>query len=185
MKTKKKNRFFTFCFSCIPGAGEMYMGFMRMGVSLMLLFLACIAIPVWMNWGALGVISMVVWFYSFFHTNHLASLSDEEFAQVQDEYLFGLDALSNGRDFVAKHQKWVAVGLIFTGACLLWNTFTDMAYRYLPEVVYYFMSRIGNYAPSILVAVVIIIIGVNMIIGRKEQLAALEEKEQEKHKGEV
>lgn len=185
MKTKKKNRFLTFCFSVMPGAGEMYMGFMRMGVSLMLLFIACIAIPVWMNWGALGVISMVVWFYSFFHTNHLASLSDEEFAEVSDEYLFGLDALSNGRDFVAKHQKWVATALIFAGSCLLWNTFTDMAYRYLPEAVYYFMNRIGNYAPSILVAVVIIVIGINMIRGRKEQLAELEVKEQENQKGEV
>ena len=29
MKTKKKNRFLTFCFSMMPGAAEMYMGFMR------------------------------------------------------------------------------------------------------------------------------------------------------------
>ena len=34
MKTKKKNRFFTFIFSCMPGAGEMYMGFMNRGVSM-------------------------------------------------------------------------------------------------------------------------------------------------------
>ncbi|MCI8355555.1 MAG: hypothetical protein HFI47_10905, partial [Lachnospiraceae bacterium] len=46
MKTKKKSRFLTFCFSMLPGAGEMYMGFMRTGVSLMLLFFLSIYIPV-------------------------------------------------------------------------------------------------------------------------------------------
>ena len=44
MKTKKKNRFLTFCFSCLPGAAEMYMGFMKMGLSLMLVFFAIIII---------------------------------------------------------------------------------------------------------------------------------------------
>ena len=33
--TKKKNGFLAFCFSLIPGAGEMYMGFMKQGASIM------------------------------------------------------------------------------------------------------------------------------------------------------
>ena len=36
--TKKKSGFWTFIFSLLPGAAEMYMGFMKMGVSLMGLF---------------------------------------------------------------------------------------------------------------------------------------------------
>ena len=35
----RKNSFFTFLFSFVPGAGEMYMGFMKQGLSLMTLFL--------------------------------------------------------------------------------------------------------------------------------------------------
>ena len=31
--TRKKNGFLTLCFSLVPGAGEMYMGFMKQGVS--------------------------------------------------------------------------------------------------------------------------------------------------------
>ena len=34
----KKNRLFTFFFSLIPGAGEMYLGFYKSGASIMLLF---------------------------------------------------------------------------------------------------------------------------------------------------
>lgn len=37
---RKKSKFLTFLFSLIPGAGEMYMGFMKMGVSLMAEFFA-------------------------------------------------------------------------------------------------------------------------------------------------
>ena len=35
---KKKNSFFTLLFSCYPGGGHMYLGFMKQGVQLMLLF---------------------------------------------------------------------------------------------------------------------------------------------------
>ena len=37
---KKKNRFFLFCFSFLPGAGEMYFGLMKTGISLLGLFMA-------------------------------------------------------------------------------------------------------------------------------------------------
>ena len=35
---KEKSKFLTFCFSLLPGAGHMYMGFMKMGLSLMAAF---------------------------------------------------------------------------------------------------------------------------------------------------
>ena len=36
--TKKKSKFFTFCCSLIPGAGEMYLGFLKQGISIMTTF---------------------------------------------------------------------------------------------------------------------------------------------------
>ena len=42
--TNKKSSLWRFFFSLIPGAGEMYMGFLKMGVSLMTLFIAIIFI---------------------------------------------------------------------------------------------------------------------------------------------
>ena len=178
MKTKKKSRFLTFCFSLLPGAGEMYMGFMRMGVSLMLLFFFAIFVPSMMRLDALTAFAVIIWFYGFFHANHLASLQPEEFEQVEDTYLFGVDALANGKDFVKKYQKWVAAALIIAGIFLLWDTITDIAYSLLPAFIYEAMCIVGNYAPRILVAVIIIIAGVKMIQGRKEQLAKLEEPEE-------
>ena len=163
MKTKKKSRFLTFCFSMLPGAGEMYMGFMRTGVSLMLLFFLSIYIPVSLRLSELSIIGFVVWAYGFFHANHLAGLSDEEFDQVEDEFLFGMNTIIDGRNFVIKYQRTVAVVLIAAGILLLWNTMGDIAYRLLP------------YAPRILVSLVIIFIGIKMIEGRKEQLSQIQD----------
>ena len=47
--TNKKNRFFTLVFSCCPGAGEMYLGLYRQGVSLMGLFFGTIALAAWLG----------------------------------------------------------------------------------------------------------------------------------------
>lgn len=181
MTTKKKNRFLTFCFSLLPGAGEMYMGFMRAGLSLMLLFVFAIMIPTFLRLDELVVLAVVVWFYSFFHANHLASLNDEEFARVEDQYLYGLDTLSGGKDFVAKYRKWVAVILILVGTLLLWNNvmdlLRDLLRNMLPSAIYSVLNRVGYFIPRVLAAVLIIVAGVKMIGGRKQQLAELSDSE--------
>ena len=56
MKQQKKNKFFTFMFSFIPGAAEMYMGFMKQGISLMTLFMVCLGVPL-----ALNIIDLQFW----------------------------------------------------------------------------------------------------------------------------
>ena len=74
--TNKKNRFFTLVFSCCPGAGEMYMGLYRQGVSLMGLFFGTIALAAWLDFEELiFFICPIVWCYSFFHTHNLRRMT--------------------------------------------------------------------------------------------------------------
>ena len=42
--TKKKGKLLTFCWSLIPGAGEMYLGFFKQGISLMAAFAVLLAV---------------------------------------------------------------------------------------------------------------------------------------------
>ncbi len=176
MKTMKKNRFLTFCFSLLPGAGEMYMGFMRMGISLMLLFILMIFIPSVLGLEGLIPFVAIIWFYGFFHANHLVALSDEDFSQIEDKYLLGVDVLAGGKDFVQKYYDWIAGVLILAGVLLLWNGATDIMYNYFP-VIYERMYLIGHYVPRVIVSFFIIGIGINMIRGRKKQLAKDEKEE--------
>ena len=95
--TKKRNGFLRFCCSLLPGAGEMYMGFMKMGLSLMSMFFGIIVAASIFELGPLAVLAVIAWFYSFFHVHNLAGLSDEEFYAVEDDYLFHLSG-EGGKD---------------------------------------------------------------------------------------
>ena len=172
MKTKKKNRFLTFCFSMMPGAAEMYMGFMRTGTELMLLFLGMIMVPSFLGLEGLTILDVVVWAYGFFHANHLASLSDEEFAKVEDNDIFGMELFRKGKKKLQGNFRGIAILLIILGVWLLWRTGVDMlwSYRVLPEYVYELLFTISDYVPRLAASVLIIVLGVHMIRGRKEEL---------------
>ena len=184
MKTKKKNRFLTFCFSMMPGAAEMYMGFMRTGTELMLLFLGMIMIPSFLGLDGLAILAVVVWAYGFFHANHLASLSDEEFAQVKDDDIFGMELFRKGKKKIQGKSRGIAVLLILLGIWLLWKTGVDMLwqYRVLPEYIYELLFTISDYLPRAVASVLIIVLDVYMIRGKKEELyreEAIKDREQE------
>lgn len=172
MKTKKKNRFLTFCFSLMPGAAEMYMGFMRTGTELMLFFLGMIMIPSFLGLEGLSILAVVIWAYGFFHANHLASLSDEEFVQVEDNDILGMELFQKGKKKLQGNSRGIAVLLIVLGIWLLWGTGVDMlwAYRVLPEYIYELLFTISDYVPRLTASVLIIVLGVHMIRGKKKEL---------------
>ena len=90
---KQKRGFLLFICSLIPGAGEMYMGFFKQGISIMTLFWALVAIAGGLNISSLVIFLPVVWFYSFFHVHNLKKLPEEEFYAVEDNYILNLDRI--------------------------------------------------------------------------------------------
>ena len=96
---KQKHGFWVFIFSLIPGAGEMYMGFKKQGLSIMLLFWGSIALASITGLGWLAMFLPVIWFYSFFNVHNLKSLSEEEFYSVEDNYILHMDQFSVSQVF--------------------------------------------------------------------------------------
>ncbi len=178
--TKKKSGFWTFIFSFMPGAAEMYMGFMKMGVSLMGLFLGLIVVGSFFAQGIFLVIDVVVWFYGFFHAHNLRAMDDEDFYALEDTYLFSPE--EEGKMFwnnmvVARYRKIVAAVLILMGISILWNNILDLLYWLLPEVMQDFMYTISYRIPQVVLGIGIIAAGILLIRGKKEEL--LEESEKE------
>lgn len=172
--TRKKSGFLTFCFSLIPGAGEMYMGFMKQGLSIMFVFWGLIFMAAYLNISQVLFILPILWCYSFFNVHNLRGMSDEEFYAVEDDYLFHLDRIfSTGK--LGKKQNNVLAGiLIFVGIAVLWNHLSRYLYWLLPDWIYWaFVDEI----PQIVVAVILIAIGILLIRGKK---AALDKEEEEK-----
>lgn len=122
---RKKSKGWTFIFSLLPGAGEMYMGFMKQGVSIMGLFFATIAVAATLNIGPLTIVLPIIWCYSFFNVHNMYSLSDEEFYALEDDYIFYLDRILPINQWSKQQNKIVAGILIIAGICIFWNECVD------------------------------------------------------------
>ena len=173
---KKKSRVWLFICSLIPGAGEMYLGFMKMGVSLMLGFAVLVMVTVITNFDVLAAFPAIMYAYCFFHANNLGTLSDEKFYAVRDRYLFGLESLSDMEKMQAKlsqrYRKIAAAILIVIGVAMLW----DRIFSWLLEIFghnNYYLSRIRYFMHyeffRIVFAVAVIWIGCRLIRGKKAE----------------
>lgn len=158
---RKKNRFLTFLCSLIPGAGELYMGFMKMGLSLLILFMGTIMFAVFTNINELIFVAIIIWIYSFFHANNLAGVPDNEFMNLEDDYIFHAET-----QISQNIQKLIAGLLIFFGVILLGESFIRM----LPDFLQEYLSPILRYLPRMAVAVILILLGIKLIQGKKEVL---------------
>ncbi len=178
--TQKKSRFWTFLFSFMPGAGEMYMGFMKMGVSLMGMFFLIITVATMLEIGPLMYLAVIAWFYSFFHVHNLAGMPDEEFYSLEDEYLFNLGAVKvQGADLVGGYRKTIAIILIVVGFLMTWRGIFRVLGSYLPDYFYWIVRGIGYRLPQIVVGIGIILLGIYMIRGKKQQLYSADDKKKE------
>ena len=172
MKQRKKNRFFTFICSFMPGAAEMYMGFMKNGFTLMLMFLLPFSLLV--IYGGLDFlmpISVVMWCYGFFHARNYAGLDDQSFEALEDRYVWEeFSDIDLSRMSDKKARKWISAILIVIGASLIWDYFSNILYRLIPEGYWEDMYPVLNNIPQVVISVVMVIVGIRMIIGKKKEL---------------
>lgn len=164
---RNKSGFLVFCFSFVPGAGQMYQGYMRRGISMLLALCAAY----WLNWfsSAFSILCGVVWMVSFFDTFNLRSriLSG---TPEPDEFLFGI---RNGdvQVFVRQRHKLVGWGLVILGVYALYNKFVvGQLYWYLEDMglldgvlgnVYAVLNRM----PELAACVAVIVVGVWLVKG--------------------
>ena len=149
----------------------MYLGFMKMGLTLMGLFFALIALAALLNMPSILFVLAVVWFYSFFHVHNLAGLTDEEILETEDQFLFNLDVFfgPEGKN-IEKYRKTIAIVLIVIGVLLFWNGMKDLLFSFLPDEVWRFLLRAESRVLKILMGSAIVVGGIRMIIGKKEEL---------------
>ncbi|KXL52610.1 hypothetical protein CLNEO_20190 [Anaerotignum neopropionicum] len=162
----KKSGFLTFCCSLVPGAGEMYLGLYKQGISLMLLFFGIGAFAAWSGLEVLLAIAPVIWFFSFFHTHNLRNMSEEEFLRQEDRYLFfqGTD-FSNADEFFTKNRKIIAAILILLGICMVSQIIMNLLDPFFNSLYWSFVWRLNRNAPRVIVAVAVIFAGVQILKG--------------------
>lgn len=173
---KQKNRFWLFIFSLCPGAGHMYMGLMKMGLSFMLGFMGLIAVTALTGLDVLAVLPLTLYIYAFFHANNIGGMDAEQFAALEDEYLFGIGEWDTSRfklNMNKRNRNIVAVVCIVLGVCMLWDLSFGMVRSYVGwdnpvmREIYYFTR---DALPRIAIAVAIIWFGVSLLRGKRIDL---------------
>lgn len=173
----KKNGFWTFMFSLLPGAGEMYLGFMKQGISLMTLFFGIIAFCAFFSFDVGLFILPIVWFYSFFHVLNLNGLPDEEFCQVEDEYLFQMPELEKTFQLSRKKELIMAYGCIIIGIYALWRLCLNVLIDLIPWEIYDRIYAVSRILPQSILSLFLIMLGIHLIRGKKTQLDREEQQE--------
>lgn len=160
----------------------MYMGLMKMGLSFMLGFMGMIAVVAVTEIAVLAVLPVTLYIYSFFHANNIGGLSAEEFAVLEDEYLFGIGEWDTSRfKLNRKNKNIAAVVCIVLGVSMLWNVGFGMIRDYVGwdnryiKAVYYTMR---DDLPRAVIALAIIWFGVSLLRGKKEDIMKSEKVEE-------
>ena len=164
---KKKSSFLTFLCALVPGVGQMYLGLMKRGVSLLLAFSVITAVSGAFGMSFLVVLLPVIWCFSFFDTFKLRSLDPESLAAL-DYYLF--IGNTNNRESILNllRRKRFIVGIVcivFGVYFLFENVFMYFAYRFIDyEVIYDIMHKI----PAAIGGILVIALGIFLMLGGKK-----------------
>ena len=174
--TKKKSGFLTFCFSLIPGAGEMYMGFMKQGLSIMAAFWLMIFLAAFLNLGPVLFVLPILWCYSFFNVHNIRGMSDEEFYALEDDYAFHVGKLLPLDKMGHRQNTILATVLIILGIMVLWNNMVDYLEWLIPRPLYWAVTQ-G--IPQVLVGLGLIGAGLYLIRGKKRELDEEDDRQEE------
>lgn len=165
---KNKSGFLVFCFSFVPGAGQMYQGYMRRGISMLLALCAAW----WLNWfcDLFGILIVIVWMVSFFDTFNLRSRILSGIPEP-DDFLFDLQGNDSLKAIVLRKHRLIGWGLIVLGIYALYNKFVmGQLYWYLEEhgLLNGFLGNLYavlNRIPELLLCLAVIAVGARLVKG--------------------
>lgn len=161
----KKNLFLTFCFSLVPGAGQMYQSYMKRGMSILILFSAFCAIFLTVSIPLFAIPLPVICIYSFFDTFNIRNYMDKE-EKIKDKYIWDVVDLEDLKKSLnlPNTKKILGVVLIFAGIyILISNIFPQMLYDFDLDVIARYFYDLSSYITPIAIAFLSIVFGFKLI----------------------
>lgn len=163
----KHSRKLALFFSLIPGAGHMYLGLIKQGIQLMLLFLSIIFIAASFQLEFLSIFLPIVWFYSIFDVR-VKSLQE---TTLKDDNLPLFSNVKSFDDLMKNNlmDKYIAYLLILMGVLsVVNNILVPLASRYIDY-------EIIRYTKTSIISLILIITGCSLLRRKKVTTKAGEE----------
>lgn len=167
----QKNGILTFLFAFIPGAGQMYQGYMKRGLSLILMCCAICMVAALISPAAFFLI--VVWMYSFFDTFNLRAQIATGTAPT-DDYLVHFDPKDKRlvQMMLDSHKLvgWalIAFGVLIAYENILMNALNDLMWRWGQNNPFFrAFYLVMDQLPQVVVCVALIVCGIWLVKGPK------------------
>lgn len=157
----KKNGFLTFIFACIPGAGQMYYGYMQRGLSIAMMLMLCVMAATVVE--PLLFLCLVIWMYSFFDTydliRHMAA------GEPKEDSLLVLGNYEEIKKLVPQHNRLIGWGLVGFGVWALYDLLIgNWVYKILTNVLGYGHAwDIINGIPNLVVGGLLVFAGFKLL----------------------
>lgn len=157
----KKNGFLTFIFACIPGAGQMYYGYMQRGLSIAMILILCVMAATIVE--PLLFLCLVIWMYSFFDTydliRHMAA------GEPKEDSLLVLGNYEEIKKLVPQHNRLIGWGLVGFGVWALYDLLIgNWVYKILTNVLGYGHAwDIINGIPNLVVGGLLVFAGFKLL----------------------
>ena len=160
-----KSSFLTFICSLVPGAGQMYLGYLQRVMWHMSLF--CLAIALTSMIGLFGLALPVLWAYAFFDTFSLRSQLKQGIIP-DDCNPFGLEETGSVGSFLAKRHALLGWLFILAGGYTLLDRLVFRSLRMLLERLHlYTLLNLLSSLPTLIIAALLVLLGFWLIRGRK------------------
>lgn len=164
----RKQGFLLFLSSCIPGCGQMYQGYMKRGVSLLIACFGLMTISIFLDEGFLFMLLPIIWLYAFYDSYNLRNQTDEQAQANPDAFLFGLSEMDSQRLSALCRKRHSILGwiLVLLGVYLfLVSTVRNITDLLGLEELYWALSY---ELPRLLVTIFLIALGIWFIRGPKK-----------------
>ena len=164
-----KNGFLLFIASCLSGCGQMYQGYMKRGVSLLLSFFLVIFVSTYFYLGTLALFLPVIWLYAFFDSYALRSQLSAGTAP-EDAFLFGLSDMDSKRlgELLRRRHSLIGWVLVAVGVYMLYDMLmgqlSNLFFGWFGEWLY---SLLRYGLPRVVITVLVILLGLWFIRGPK------------------
>lgn len=165
----KKSLFLTFCFSFIPGAGQMYQGYMKKGMSLMALLGLSIAIASLTNINIFIIPIPLIFAYAFFDTYNLRNKIGTQ-NEEKDRIIWENEEIEKLLDSfrTTKKNNFIGICLILIGTYILLNSvFMNIAIQYDLQIFIDAFRIIRRYLAPTIIAAISIALGIKFIQNSK------------------
>lgn len=161
-----------FIFSCVPGCGQMYQGYMKRGLSQCVMFFLGCGVVIFLQAEALMTLLAPLWLYTFFDSYNLRRCLREGYGP-EDSYLFGLSDWDSHRlaELLNRRHSFLGWALVVMGVYSLYQLtarrlFSFLFRDFLPWMEWLYDLLVWD-MPRILGTVLIIAVGLRFIKGPK------------------